>query len=93
MAAAFIPLVLLLLFGWAMFFALRREAADAQWWVNILQAVRIVPREPEPKTPFVTRTNVLNLDEPDPRTLPPPEPIDYTPSSPGAGRSSSRWAS
>jgi hypothetical protein len=79
MAAAFVPLVLLMLFGWGMAYALGRQG-DHSWWVNMLQTVRLVPNEPEPETPIHTKTNVLYLGAD--RGLNAPlerEPVDYTP--------------
>src|SRR5438128_2652902 len=78
MAAAFVPLVLLLAVGWGMYLVLGREDEDHAWWIAALQWMHLVPKEPEPETPIHTRTNVLHLSAPDPATLPPtPEPVDY----------------
>src|SRR2546423_12042663 len=80
MAAAFIPLVLLLAVCWGMFMVLGRENEDHGWWISTLQTLHLVPKEPEPETPVYTRTNVLHLSPPDPATSPPaPEPVDYRP--------------
>src|SRR4051812_24903372 len=79
MAAAFVPLFLLLAAGWGMYAALGRED-DHRWWISTLQQLRLVPKEPEPETPIRTTTHVLYITPPDPSTLPKqPEPVDYAP--------------
>lgn len=79
MAAAFIPLVLLLLFGWGMSYALGRDER-ADWWVSLLQTLRIVPREQEPETPVATKMNVLYIGpDRDAMAGAQPEPVDYRP--------------
>jgi hypothetical protein len=79
MAAAFIPLVVLLVAGWAMYFILARDDSAHDWWVRVLQGLRLVPKEPEAETPVGTKMNVLYIDAPDPNAPIQPEPLDYGP--------------
>lgn len=78
MAAAFIPLVLLLVLGLAMYFTLAQEENDHGWWIHTLQALHLVPKPPEPDVPLATKTNVLYIgpDRPPP-TPEPAEVVDY----------------
>jgi hypothetical protein len=64
MAAAFIPLVLLLAFAWGMYFSLRGDADYDGWWINILEAVHLAPKPPESDMPVGTRMNVLDIGAP-----------------------------
>lgn len=78
MAAAFIPMVVVLLLGLGMYYSLAQEESDHAWWIHVLQTLRVIPRPPEPEVPLGTKTNVLYIG-PDRPAPPPvePDPVDY----------------
>src|SRR5690242_3983648 len=79
MAAAFIPLFLLLGAAWGMYFALSNDTGADRWWVQVLQTLHLAPKEPEPEVPLGTRTQVLDLSDPYGKRAPARPSIDYRP--------------
>ena len=79
LAVGFIWRIGLLLFAWIVFWLLGREGVSHDWWINLLQAFRIVPRpqEEDESAPIYTRTNTLVIGPQEKK--PEAEIIDYTP--------------
>src|SRR4051812_44372147 len=78
MAAAFIPMVLLLVLGLGMYYSLAQEDSDHGWWIHTLQTLHVIPKPPEPEVQLGTKTNVLYIGPDRPPSAPvEPDPVDY----------------